>query len=105
MRVEESLWDCAINDDAHQCGPTELFRDTFPCFVGLRLATFIFFGSVCNYILAVLLTYHNVYFKAASTLGMQMWMSEDQARSQAAKMERAYFYSLNVWHVTICEVS
>lgn len=48
------------------------FRDTFHCFAGLKFAILIFFGSVCNYILAVLFIYHNVYFKAASTLDIQI---------------------------------
>lgn len=43
------------------------FRDTSPCFAELKFATLIFFGSVCNYILAVLFIYYNVYFEAAST--------------------------------------
>lgn len=79
------------------------FRDTFPCAAELKFATLIFFGSVCNYILAVLFIYYNVYFEAASICKYECHKVRPDPRQQ--RWRGHIFIPWTLWCVTTCEMS
>lgn len=79
------------------------FRDTLPCSAELKFATLIFFGSVCNYILAVLFTCYNVYFEVDSICKYECQKLRPDPRQQ--RWRGHIFIPWAPRRVTICEMS